>query len=339
MTIRGWVAAAIATARIAGLLPGPVAAAGQILEQIVVRVNGDPITSTELDERVRVTRALASRVDGAPTAIEETPAILAEAIDELLLLQRAADLGFSATSEDVDRILAAIQAESHVASDLEFAELVRTQGITPEGLRERTRRQFLVERTRRQAVRQISISDEEAQKYYAAHRSELRHGASVTFREVVLSVPPPVRGGERERDAALVRVAAAGDRLAAGAPFERTAEELSESPSKTAGGLVGPIATDPLEETVRAALAALRPGDISLPVRTAAGYSFLKLETTSAAVDPTFAEAYGDIVQLLTAVKERAALEGLLDRLRASAVLQWKRGDLEAAYDRRPRYR
>ena len=209
-----------------------------ILEQIVVTVNGDVITKTEIDERLRVTRALTGDGVAAGVDPELLTRVLRDAVDERLMTQRAAELGLDVRDEDVDRVLAAVRAESHVDSDAAFNE------------------------------------------------------------------------------------------------FEGVAEAFSESASKASGGLVGPVEPDALEPSVLAALKALEPGAISASVETSDGYCFLKMEGMDAASAPTFRGNREPIVEMLLAMKQRAALEDLVGRLRGSAILQWKRRDLQAAYER-----
>jgi peptidyl-prolyl cis-trans isomerase SurA len=310
-----------------------------VLEQIVVSVNGDIISKTEIDERLRVTRGL---TDDAPGGVIE-PAlltrILRDAVDERLIIQRAAELGLDVGDADVDRVLATVRAESHVDSEAAFNELLEREGMSLVTLRATTRRRLLIEQVRQHLFGRLSVTHEEALRYYNTHRSEFIRRATVTFREVRIGVPPSGRVPDSERDRALVKVVRAADRLAGGAEFDTVARALSESASKGAGGLIGPIEPDGLEPSIRAALNALRPGAISPPVETSEGYCFLKLEASEAATAPTFHETRDRVVEALLAVKQRSALEGLLGRLRASAILQWKRPDLKAAYERPSPYR
>lgn len=59
------------------------------------------------------------------------------------------------------------------------------------------------------------------------------------------------------------------------------------------------------------------------------------MEGMDAASAPTFHGRRERIVDKLLAMKQRAALEDLVGRLRGTAILQWKRRDLQAAYERR----
>src|SRR5437762_9710869 len=79
----------------------------EILEQILVKVNGEILTKTEL-EKLQIA-AIRERPNANPGAMndaelnkalaEVTPSVLVDAVDELLLLQRAKTLGYSVTDE------------------------------------------------------------------------------------------------------------------------------------------------------------------------------------------------------------------------------------------------
>lgn len=305
-----------------------------ILEQIVVMVNGDVITKTEIDERLRITRALEGDAVAAGVDPELLTRVLRDAVDEHLMTQRATELGLEVSEEDVERMLAAVKAQSHVDDDAAFEELLEREGMSLATLRVTTGRRLLIEQVRQQLVAKISVTDEEAMRYYNTHRPEFTKRATVRFREVRIAVPRRGAGSDVERDRALVKVVKAGDRLAAGAEFEAVAEAFSESASKASGGLVGPVEPGALEPSVLAALKALDAGAVSAPVETSDGYCFLKMEGVDAASAPTFRGNREPIVETLLAMKQRAALEDLLGRLRGSAILQWKRRDLQAAYER-----
>jgi parvulin-like peptidyl-prolyl isomerase len=326
------------------LLFAPVSASQAVLEQIVVDVNGDVITKMELDERLRVTRRLASEPDvqrrtadpgSLPTAAALLPGLLSDAIDELLMLQRAADIGITASDADIDATIAGVKAQSRVASDAEFDELLRREGISPAALRVSTRRQILLERLRQDLFQRVSVSDDEARSHYAAHRPDLARSAVVTFREIRVAVPAERHGAEKARDDALIKVVAAGDRLAAGADFAQVARDFSEAPSNAAGGLVGPVDPGELDAAVQRALAALNPRAVSAPVRTAGAYYYLRLESAGGPVLRSFDECRDEIIARLLPGKQRARLEEVLRRLRASAMLRWRQPELEAAYARR----
>ncbi len=92
---------------------------------------------------------------------------------------------------------------------------------------------------------------------------------------------PPEPGTVRLR---LIRVAAAATaaqarrRLAEGEDFARVAAELSSDPSAASGGALGAVRVTDLAEPLRAAAAALGPGEVSAPVDTGRGWVILARE-------------------------------------------------------------
>jgi peptidyl-prolyl cis-trans isomerase SurA len=321
----------------------------QVFEQVVVNVNGDILTRRQLDERVRSVlaqqegRAVASddiRTDPAlrQQAVALTPRVAGDAIDELLVLQRARELGLEASDDDVDRVIARIRLDNNIGNDAEFTALLRGQGIRPDALRESVRAQILVEQVRRDVFRRVSVADQEAEQYYRAHVRDFATGPAVTFREILVALPPleDTRGSPasaREYDAALIRFVKAQERVSKGENFADVARTISDAPSKEAGGAVGPVDPQTLPDAVRAALAKLSAGEVSAPVRTAEGYRLLKLESVSAPRPATF-EAYRDrVIAELLARKQAAAFAGHLKQLRAQAVIDWKDQALKAAYE------
>jgi parvulin-like peptidyl-prolyl isomerase len=309
-----------------------------VLEQIIVRVNGDALTKTDIDERVRVTRALAP-AGSAAEASELLPRILSDAIDELLVVQRVGELGLTVTEDDVDRVVATVRADSHAKTDAAFDELLQREGIALPALRASVRRQLLIERVRQQASRRVSVGNDEAQRYFDRQYAATKRDRLVTFRELCVRVPPHGQADDAERDRALVRLVAAGDKLAAGADFAEAARAYSETPSKSAGGKVGPVGISSVDPDVRKALAGLRQGTTSRPVKTADGYCFLKLEADVPGGIPSFRDNREAIIQGLLVEKQRLAVENLVKGLRAAAILQWKREDMRALYERGAAYR
>jgi parvulin-like peptidyl-prolyl isomerase len=333
-TVRFWLPLLLVVAAEAA----PRTEAQGVLEQVVVTVNGDIISKNEIDERLRVTRSLAEN-----TAEAEEPALLTrvlrDAVDEQLMMQRAAELGIAVADEDVNRVLETVKADSRVDSDDAFQALLEHEGMSLPILRANTRRRLVIEQVRLHLFSRISVSNDEALRYFNANRRELIHRERVTFRELRITVPRHGRVADAERDRALVNVVRARDQLASGIPFEAVAAAFSGPTSMKQGAAIGPVDMDDLEPPMRATLASLEPGAVSMPVETAEGYAFLKLEAHEAATTSGFHDSREQIVETLLNHKQLAALEELLARLRSAAILQWKRRDLQAAYDRPADYR
>ena len=93
----------------------------------------------------------------------------------------------------------------------------------------------------------ISVTDDEAQAYYDAHKNEFTTPSEIMLREILIDVPATDRGvNVAQDDAAKAKAEDIRQRLLAGEPFPRLAGEVSDAPSKANGGLIGPINSDEL---------------------------------------------------------------------------------------------
>ena len=118
MALTAMVAAAAATALLGA----------DIIEQILVKVNGEIITKTDLEQRqVAAIRqkpeAQSLRGDDAAVArllAEVTPQVIVDAVDELLLIQRGKELGYAMGDEQFQSILANIRKENKIESEEQF---------------------------------------------------------------------------------------------------------------------------------------------------------------------------------------------------------------------------
>src|SRR5262245_57531193 len=89
----------------------------EIIEQVLVKVNGDIITKTDFERRqVQVLRAKGIQTTDDATlkkAIDEiTPDLIVDTIDELLMTQRGRELGQKLSDEEFDKVVANIRKEN-----------------------------------------------------------------------------------------------------------------------------------------------------------------------------------------------------------------------------------
>ena len=134
----------IASLLLAVALVVPVRA--QIIERVLVKVNGDIFTQTELEERQ--TAAIRSRmgVDFKPEMVndnaelkkaidEVTPQLLVEAVDELLLLQMGKEKGYHLSDEQFQGWLENLRKEQNLTDDQKLQAALKQEGMSLEDLR------------------------------------------------------------------------------------------------------------------------------------------------------------------------------------------------------------
>jgi peptidyl-prolyl cis-trans isomerase SurA len=330
-------------------------AQAQILEQIIVKVNGEIFTKTDLEERqvaaLRARNRFLTSEDvkndaELQKALEEvTPSIIADVIDELLILQQGRERGYRLGDEQFAGIVERIRKENKLESDEAFQAALRQEGLTMAELRRNMERQMVVSRVQNDAIGRVSVSDEEAQRYYEQHPTEFSTPASLTIRELLVEVATTQApaGGARpaqpafnaaQDEEARQEAEALRKRALAGEDFAKLAAAESDAASKANGGLIGPINQDELAESLQKLLGPLKAGDISEIVRTPRGYQFFKVESVSPTTILPFEQAREEIANKVFAEKRGAEFAKYMQRLREQAIIEWKNDEIKRLYEK-----
>jgi parvulin-like peptidyl-prolyl isomerase len=262
-----------------------------------------------------------------------------EAIDELLLVQLGKERGYRLTDQQFKDWLNALRKEQNLLDDQKFLAALKQEGMTLDDLRKNVERQMLMERVRQDEVgSKLTITEEEARQYYLSHQNEFTEPASVTLREILIEVPTSTQQGQQgvnvaKDDEAAKRAADVRARLAGGEDFAKVAAEVSAAPSKANGGLIGPIATTELSESLQKLLLTLKPGEMTQPIRTQRGYQLLKLETLKPAAAQPFDSVRDLVAERVHMERQRIEVRKFLTRLRGQAIIEWKNAELQKAYE------
>jgi len=330
------------------LLAGVSAASlrADIVQQILVKVNGEIFTKTDLEERqVQALRQRNLQFDPADVQnderlqqalLEVTPGILADAIDEMLLLQRGRELGYQLSDEQFEQILDNIKKENKIETDAQFQAALDQEGLTLATFRSQVERQLIISRVQQvEVMPKLSISEDEARAYYDAHPEAFKTQATVTLREILVKVEGTQADAVNVAadEAARAKVEAVRKRIEAGEDFAKVAGEVSDAPSKANGGLIGPLNREEINPGFLATLDAMKPGDITDPIRTSQGYQLLQLESETKAELQPFDQARDLIADKVYGDKQRAEFDSYLAKLREQALIEWKNEDLKKLYD------
>ena len=320
---------------------------GEIIEQVLVKVNGDIITKTELEQRQ--VSAIRQRMQGQvnPDALKNdetlkkmlvdlTPQLIVNAIDELLLLQRGREMGLRLGDDQFKQVVASIRKDQGLTDDTKFQQALAQENMTMEDLRRQLERQMLIEQVQRQEVgSKLNITEEEARQYYARHPEEFTEGASITLREIFVEVPSSEGAVNVARDdEAKKEITALRERVLKAEDFAKVAAEASDSPSKANGGLIGPFARADLSPQLQQLIDAMKQGEITPPLRTAKGYQIFKLESLKAAAVQPFESVRDLIADKVAASRTQSEMRKFLARLRAQALIEWKSDELRKAYEK-----
>ncbi|MBZ5537798.1 MAG: peptidyl-prolyl cis-trans isomerase [Acidobacteriia bacterium] len=172
--------------------------------------------------------------------------------------------------------------------------------------------QTLVQALVQKVQNDIKVADDDVQKYYTAH---LKDYDEVKARHILIrpkSSPAPLPQGKKEltdEEAKAKAVEIYKQVSAPGADFAAIAKEESyDQGSATRGGDLGTFHHGQMVPEFDAAAFALKPGEISQPVKTQFGYHVIKVEERKTR---TVEEAKSDIENTLRREKLEQVLEGI----------------------------
>jgi len=328
----------------------PVYGHSAIIQRVLVKVNGEAFTQTDLEQKQ--TEALVAKNQQADVKAAETdaviqrelqqitPPLIVEAVDNMILVQRARELGYKMTDDQYQKFVENLKADNHLQDDAAFNKALAEQGLTKEQLRKNLEEGYL-----RQAVQQSEImshaqmTDQEARQYYAAHQAEFMTPAKVVLREILVAVPTESSNGQASFNAGLDEAARAKatvihDRLAKGEDFATVAAEVSDSPSKATGGVIGEVNVKDMSDALRPLVDVLKPGDTTPPIRTQRGYQILKLDSRSPEQPKPFDDVREAIAQKIYEQRVDGETQKYLDKVRAQALIEWKDEALKEMYDK-----
>ncbi len=351
MTIRTLGLVSVLTAMAAGLAQGQPAGepgfrltsgdpTALIIERILVKVNGELFTQSDLEEaQIAELRLLPTppQADAElrQTIQELTPELVGRIIDELLLTQRGREMGFTLSDAQFEEIVDGIKVENGFDDEQLVAALAESEGMTMADLRTSVEERMLIQQVEQVEVNnRIVMTGTEAREYYDEHLDEFSVPATVTLREIVVGSPPATgplaaAGGAGSKATA----DAAHSRVTAGEDFAAVASEVSTAPSKENGGLIGPLNLSDLAEGIRARVEALEVGEISEVTETPSGYQILTLEAKTETTPIPFDSVRDSIVQSVAASRQADERNDYLARLREAAIIEWKDENLKQIYE------
>ena len=320
------------------------AAHAEVIEQVLVKINGEIFTKSDLEARqvvaLRQSGQLEREANPSDLQLRKmlddlTPDLMVGVVDETLLVQRGRELGYKLSDEQFKTVVDSIRKDNKLDTDEQFEAALKQENLSMADLRATLERQMMVDRVRQSEVfDRIGVSEEEDRTYYSTHLSEFTTPSEVTLREVFVAVK---KAGTTPTDAedAAAREKAAGlrQRAIAGESFEKLAADFSEAPSRANAGLIGPISAEDVSADLRRLIDQMKAGDITELLKTPAGYQLLKLESKSETTTAPFDTVRDKISDRVVVTKRQEEYQKYLLKLRSEAIIEWRNLDVKRAYD------
>jgi len=221
------------------------------VSRIVAVVNGDMITSRELDRAVKP-EFIGQQIDPAKKpemAAMVRKAVLDRMINEKLLYQQAEKDGITVTDEQVEKAFEAIVAESGLSREA-FLAKVKKEGMSEKMLRDQARTHIVSQQVmNRNVVKKVVVTEEEINEYY---RRNMAGFAESRAHVGIILYPSEAEANKWSADIASGRVS-----------FAEAARKVSVGPNAEGGGDLGVMAISDMAPGMAQVVSGLQEGAVS----------------------------------------------------------------------------
>ena len=332
----------------------PVLSSGQVVEEIITRVNNQIITRSEFERSKDQLRDEIKQQkdvkDPDKVYSEREKDILRDLVDQQLLLDKGKDLGITGDTDlikQLDQMRKDMKLDS--LEDLE-KEAVK-QGVSWEDFKQTQRNQIITRKVIGEEVSgHLSVTKDEEQKFYDEHKAEMEQPEYIRLSEILVApkaAPAAAANGTPDPNAAAATPPAepvvdpaalsaaeakANDLLKQikdGAAFEDIAKKYSDGPSAADGGNLGTFERGKLAKSIEDATFVLKSGEVTDVIRAKQGYIILKVVEHQQAGIPPLKDALPKIQDALYYQKLQPALRAYLTKLREDAYIKYADGYID----------
>jgi peptidyl-prolyl cis-trans isomerase SurA len=255
--------------------PAPSTASGKI-DRILVIVNDDVITETELANRLLETKKQLTleKIKTPPDDILRKQ-LLDRMVLERLQLQLAVQTGIRVAESDVDQAIETIARRNNLSEE-NFLKTLAKSGMDVDAFRAQTRDQLTIQHLlEREISNRVNVTDSEVSHFLENPQSRADMDVTYNLSHILIGIPesasPEAIQAAKKRADDILR------QLKAGADFEQIAVSYSQGADALKGGSLGWKKPGELPELFLSALSSLSPGGISEILRSPNGFHILKL--------------------------------------------------------------
>jgi peptidyl-prolyl cis-trans isomerase SurA len=304
-----------------------VVAAARIINRVICRVNNEIITLRQFErEQQKLREDLSQHYSGADLEThlrQQSADLLRSMIDEDLLVEKAKDENINVET-DVIKQLDQIREANHLNSLQDLEKEVEKQGLVWEDFQDQIRRQLLVQQViERDVGSRISITREEASKYFQAHRDQFESPAGQRLGEILIST-----SDDRTPEETAKRAQAALAELKGGAKWDDMVKKYSDAKDGPSGD-IGFFKEGTMAPAVAKAVAKLDVNDYSDVVQVKSGYLILRVLEVRTGGAPKFEEAEQHVDETLYNQQMQTSLRNYLSQLRLQSYIQLAPGYID----------
>jgi peptidyl-prolyl cis-trans isomerase SurA len=336
-------------------------ATGQVVEEIIARVNSQIITRSEFlrsKDQLKDDVKQQNPADADKLYNDREKDVLRDLIDQQLLIEKGKDLGITGDTDLIKR-LDQMRKDMKLDTMEELEKAATAQGISYEDFKQNMRNQLITQKVIGEEVgSHLSITKDEEQSFYEQHKNEMEQPESIKLSEILVEPHKTAEKPAEKTPASGDSSAAAGDaktddasaaaakqaqeaadlaaaeakandllkQIRGGASFEDVAKKNSDGPSAAQGGDLGVFKRGALAKELEDKTFAMKAGEVTEVIRTKQGYVILKVTAHQAAGIPALKEVEPRVQDALYYQKLQPALRAYLTKLREEAYIDIKAG-------------
>lgn len=294
--------------------PSP-SAVPRLLDRVVAIVNTEVITASDLNRREKQALVNLKRQGVAPP---ESRILREQVLDRMIndkaLLQLARETGIRVDDATLDRSIARI-ADQNGMTATALRNQLESEGIAFASFRQDIREEIILTRLREREVdNRLQVSESEVDTFLAAQGQSIRRIEEIKIAQLLIRVAE--NASKEDLAKAQARLAEAQSVLKSGRAFAEVVKNFSDSADKDQGGSLGFRTPDRLPKLFLDAVAGLKPGEVSAPVKSANGFHLLQLEdrrSTLQTEEVVVQRARHILIRVDAQTSEDAARRRLLD--------------------------
>ena len=277
----------------------------ETISRIAAVVNDEIITTRQLDQRVE-----AQPRESAMSREQ----VLQNMITDILIEQRAAEIGIGVSEEDIDRAVQDVEEQNGITTD-QLEQALVAQGMTMREYREQLRNQILrFKLTGIEVKSKTDVTRREIRSYYEAHEDDFRRPAQIRLSRI--SIPLGMEGSETYAEAEKIR-----QDLESGRAVDEILADWPESMGMD-GGDMGYFKPGELSPMFNEALEGLEAGEVTDILQDDDVLYILRVEESTPGRSAPLSEVEGEIAERLRSEKLQEKLDEWRENLRENAYIE-----------------
>jgi peptidyl-prolyl cis-trans isomerase SurA len=279
--------------------------------RIAAVVNDEVISVADVRSRLRMVMLSSNLADSPETRQRVAAQVLRTIVDEKLQMQEAKRQNITATDEEIKKAVAQIEKQNNMQSG-QLDQVLKQHGIDRSALIDQLTASIVWAKLVRRLLSQTNLVSDEEIDYAVKRAKETVNEPQSRVAEIFLAVDNPQQEDEVRRLAERLT-----EQMRQGARFSAVAQQFSQSATAAVGGDIGWVRAEQLSPDLGKAVAQMRPGELSPPIRTGAGYYLLLVLDRRSGSSAVPEETALHLVQIVFPLPPQAT-----DALRRAAIVE-----------------